>query len=195
TPNTPGTPAANANTSASTPNTPGVPDAPAPGPPKHAETVAILTETLGLILSITSTVYSCLENSFDLEGKPGKKIRDNIHICAMTIDNSLITVVTGILCGLGLTSLASAQITIGADGSINLDADENNVVYCKNLNRVATPSSAFFMIPYKLKMLTKVVDIGRTITEYGVGVASLTKKINYESRDKELEEDIKAKEL
>jgi hypothetical protein len=146
---------------------------PAAGPPsyKHDDWVPILTNFLGFLLSVTETVYSCIEQSMDLAGALDKKARDNINITALIIDNSLITIVTGILCV--IQTVNSAKIEIAADGNITLESAEQTQIYVNQAVQVGSPTSAIKEGVYKIKIIKNVVEIAQHGANFGTAITAL----------------------
>jgi hypothetical protein len=146
--------------------------APSSGPNKWDDVVVpVLTNLLGLVLSIAETVYSCIEQSMDLAGTLDRKARDNINISALIIDNSLIMAVTFILCF--IETVDSGKIAIGADGSITLRAEKENSIFVTSSAQVATPTSVITKVPYLIKIVQSVVEIGQLSANFGMAVKAL----------------------
>jgi hypothetical protein len=107
----------------------------------------------------------------DLAGTLTKKTRDDINISALIVDNSLITIVTVILCV--IETVNSAKIEIGANGDITLESESQSQIYVSQAVQVGSPTSSIAKNVYRMRIAGKIIEIAQLSAGYGMEIHAL----------------------
>jgi hypothetical protein len=142
----------------------------------------LLVNLLEMVLKMTALAYKaaeeCLGDAMD------SKMRDKINFSALLIDTGIIDIVSGLL---ALTGTAkSAQIELKSNGSISIEAAENQSVYVQNMSSAATPTPAITQGIWRVQLAGHLAEIGSIIAEAYTTVESFVKDKNEKDEPEEL---------
>jgi hypothetical protein len=144
--------------------------------------VFILTNVLETVLRITALVYTAVE--LRLGDAVDSKVRDKLNVAALTVDNSIIEIVTGLLV-FSWTS-KSAKIELQSNGTISFEAESNETNYVQSQSVAATPSPSIKQAVWVTQLTGQLFKLGSILTE----AATTIKGFENEKNEEELPEEL-----
>jgi hypothetical protein len=87
----------------------------------NADWVLLLTKTQDLLLQLTDTVYTWVEEFYEAEGEEAIIFRDNLNMSAFIIDNTIVEAITIAL--MIATTLRPSSIQLNSAGAVVMEGE------------------------------------------------------------------------
>jgi hypothetical protein len=147
----------------------------------NEDMVFLLVNALETVLKITGLTYTTVEGCL---GDLDSKMRDKLNVAALTIDNGIIETVTALLV-FSWTS-KSASISLKSNGSVSIEAAENQSVYIQNQSSAATPTPAITQGVWRTQLAGHLVEAAKIVTEATTTSKGFVEEANKDEMPEEL---------